>query len=99
MTTPAHDVGDLRRLAVLFKDLNDVAADPTGIIFKIREPDGVLTTFTFGVDSQLVKDATGNYHVDHSIIKAGRHAWRFEGTGVLQASEGTEFYGRRIEAA
>ncbi len=99
MTTPAHDIGDLRRLSVLFKDLNDVATDPTTIIFKIREPDGVLTTFTFGVDAELVKVATGSYHLDFAITKTGRHAWRFEGTGSLQAAEGAEFFARRTEAA
>ena len=99
MTTPAHDIGDLRRLAVLFKNLAGQPSDPTGIIFKIREPDDVLTTFTFGTDVELVKSSVGSYHVDFTISKSGRHVWRFAGSGNLVATEEQDFYARRTEAA
>ncbi len=97
MTTPAHDIGDLRRLTGQFKDIAGVVKDPTTITFKMREPDGVLTTHVF--PAVIVKDSTGTYHVDFTITKAGRHVWRFEGTGDVVATEEQDFFARRTEAA
>lgn len=94
MTTPAYDIGDLRRFEVTFTDINDVAADPTTITFKIREPDGTVTTYVYGTNSELVKDATGKYHVDWTVAKAGRHIVRWEGDGSLITAEEAEFYAK-----
>lgn len=99
MPTPAHDLGDLRRLSATFKDTAGAVTDPGTTTFVMREPDGVATTYVFPTNAELVKDSTGKFHVDWTIAKAGRHAWRFTGTvsGVVQ-SEGDEFYARRQEA-
>lgn len=97
MTTPAHDIGDLRRLTGQFKNIAGAVKDPTTITFKMREPDGVLTTHVF--PTVIVKDSIGTYHVDWTIAKAGRHVWRFEGVGALVATEEQDFYARRTEAA
>ena len=49
MTTPAHDIGDLRILSVVFTDAATppVETDPTTIVLTIKEPDGVILTENF----------------------------------------------------
>lgn len=99
MTTAAYDIGDLRRLSVAFKDINGAAADPTTVTFRMRKPDGTVTTYVFGTDSELVKDSVGNYHVDWTFALAGRHVWRFEGSaGGPVTTEEQDAYTRRKEA-
>ena len=48
-------VGDAPRLTGTFKNSAGLASDPTGITFKIKEPDGASTTYTYGTDAQLVR--------------------------------------------
>ena len=94
MATTVYDIGDLRRLQATFKNSAGAAADPTAITFFMREPDGVLTTYVYLTNAQLVKSATGIYYVDWTFAKAGRHGMRWEGTGALVSSEQSDFWAR-----
>jgi len=83
-------VGTKVRLSAAFADVADAAQDPGGVQFKIRAPDGTVTTYVYGTDAQLVKDSTGNYHVDWLIAASGVHRYRFAGvTSGQAAAEGT----------
>jgi hypothetical protein len=53
---------------------------------KYKTPRGVTTTLTYGVDVALVKDSTGNYHVDVDVTEAGQWWVRFYSTGTNQAA-------------
>jgi hypothetical protein len=64
----------------------------------MEEPDGVSTSYTYGVGGQLVKQDTGDYYVDWLIAQSGRHVWRIVGTGVATGEESGEFYAKRREA-
>lgn len=94
--TQAYDIGDAPRLAVAFTDYADAAADPTTISFVITEPDGVVVTYVYLTAEELVKDSTGNYHVDYAISKAGRHSFKFVGTGDVVSTQQSEFYVRKV---
>lgn len=96
--TQSYDIGDAPRLAVAFTDYADVEADPTVISFVMTEPDGVITTFIYLTDVELVKDSTGNYHLDYPITKAGRHLFKFVGTGAVVSTQTSEFYARVVVA-
>lgn len=91
MSISVFQIGDVARLSAAFTDANAAAADPGGVQFKIREPDGTVTTYVYGTDAQLVKDSTGNYHVDWLIDQAGRHRYRFAGVASGQAAAESEF--------
>ena len=97
MTTASYDIGDQRRLTVTFTDINDTAADPTGVTFVMVAPDGTQTSYIYLTDSELVKEGVGVYYVDFAITQRGRHAYRFAGTGAVVAAEAGEFYARRVE--
>jgi hypothetical protein len=93
--TLSYNIGDAPRLAVAFTNYADVAADPTAIVFTCLEPDGVEVVFTHGTDAELVKDSVGNYHVDYTITKQGRHNFKFVGTGAVVSTQQSDFYARR----
>jgi hypothetical protein len=86
-----YDQGDMVRLAATF-EIETVDTDPSTITFKILAPDGTVTTYVFGTDVQLERDAAGAYHVDWSVTKVGTYHYRFEGTGTAQAAQEGYFY-------
>lgn len=95
MTTTTRDLGDKCRLTCTFTNLAGADTDPTAVTFKMMEPDSTVTTYVYGVDAELVKSATGIYYVEWTADQAGRHLYRFVGTGtVAQAVEG-EIYAFR----
>jgi hypothetical protein len=87
-----HDKGDLVRCVGVFTDANGDPVDPAVLIFKFKTPGGTITTYTFGVDAQLVKDSTGTYHTDVDANAAGTWEYRYEGTGTGQAAGEAHFF-------
>lgn len=81
-----RDVGDGARLRGSFTDLSEVAADPTTVVFRMKEPDGTLTVYTSGVDVELVNDVVGGFYVDWTFTAEGEYYWRMEGTGAVIAA-------------
>lgn len=99
MVTTAYDIGDARRLSIAFTNLAGAAADPTAVTFTMREPDGTETAYVYGANAELVKSGTGAYYVDWAIGQAGRHVYRWVGTGTVAAAESAEFWARRTNQA
>lgn len=85
MTRNAYDIGDLVRCAGTFAS-SGANVNPSAVMFKVRSPAGVVTTYTYGQDAALVRDATGVYHVDVSADEPGDWAYRFWSTGTGQAA-------------
>jgi len=83
----SYHVGDLIRISAAFSTAAGVATDPTAVFAKYRDPGGTVTTLTYGVDVALVKDSTGNYHVDINADEAGKWLYRFYSTGTGQAMD------------
>lgn len=90
MTT--YDKGDLVRVSGMFADSAGVATDPTVVKFSFTNPAGTTTTYTYPTDVQLVKDSTGNYHVDIDASSSGTWLYRFYSTGTGQAAAEGEFF-------
>jgi hypothetical protein len=61
-----------------------VATDPTTIKLKFKTPAGVVTTYTYGVDAQVVRSGTGVYYFDLSFTTHGEWWYRAEGTGAVE---------------
>lgn len=78
--------GNEARCAVAFTRTSDgVGVDPAVVLFKYEDPSGNLTTLTYGVDAALVKDSTGNYHVDIDGDESVIWLCKWIGTGDNQA--------------
>ena len=80
------DQGDVVRCENEFSQ-NGTAIDPTAVFFQIKTPAGVPTTYQYGVDAALIKDSTGNYHVDIAANAGGTWQWRWYSTGTGAAAD------------
>lgn len=79
-----YDKGDLIRITGTFKDASLVAYDPTVVKCQVQTPAGVETTYTYPTDAAVVKDSTGNYHLDVSANASGTWWYRWYATGTGQ---------------
>lgn len=86
-----YDLGDVVRSTVAFTNLAGGAVDPGGVTFKLKSPLGVATTYVFPADLQIVKDSTGNYHVDLEPDRQGVWSVRWVGTGSNKAASESAF--------
>lgn len=86
-----YDLGVVVRLSAAFTNLAGAPVDPGGVTFKIKSPLGVITTYVYLVDGQLLKDSTGNYHVDFEPDKQGKWAVRWIGTSTNKGAEESFF--------
>lgn len=75
----------------LFKTSAGVAADPSVVKFSVKNPNGVITTYTYVTDVQVVKDSTGHYHVNVDANEAGTWYFRFFATGTGKAADESSF--------
>lgn len=81
-----------KQIAVTFKNASAAVTDPTTVTFTFRAPTGTVTTYTNGVDSQLVKDSTGVYHVNLTCSSAGAWHCVFKGVGVVNQAAYVTLY-------
>lgn len=79
---PSYDIGDVAIVSVAFTNQAGSAVDPATVLCRIKDPQGVIVNYTYLTHAELVRDSTGNYHVDLLLTKPGRWYARFEGTGT-----------------
>jgi hypothetical protein len=91
MSINVYDKGDLVQLPASFVDQNASPADPGGVSVKFQQPDGAITTYVYGADIAVVKDATGEYHLDVIVNLSGVWKYKWFGTGLVQTAEGGQF--------
>jgi hypothetical protein len=82
------DIGDRVRISVQIQ-VSGVDTDPTGLVFKWKEYGQDVATYTYGVDSEIVKDDTGNYHIDIDQTRSKTHQYVWEATGTAVGAEGS----------
>lgn len=86
MTEKNYDLGDLVRCTGNFKNTAGADINPTTITCQIKKPDSTITSYTYGTDAELIRDSTGNYHLDVNANAVGRWYYRFSSTGTGQAA-------------
>lgn len=62
--------------------------DPDGVVAKVLRPGETIPSEHAYLDSpdDIVRDDTGQYHLDVSADAAGEWAYRFEGSGTAQSA-------------
>lgn len=93
----SYDKNDVVRCSVEFKNTSGTLSDPSVVTFKIKNPAGTTTTYVYGTDAALVKDATGQYHIDVDIDSVGIYYYRFIGSGTLKAANEGKFTIKQTE--
>ena len=97
LTVNTYDIGDSIRCTITFATTAGVPTDPTTVTFKYRDPSGNEVTWVFGVDPEVIKDDTGDYHADVTLDEDGLWYYRWEGTGALIGAAEHGWYARRSE--
>jgi hypothetical protein len=85
------ELGQVVRQNVTFKNLAGVAVDPGALTVKVKSPLGVVTTYVYGTDAQVVKDSEGNYHIDLDLDGQGVWSGKWIGTGANKGSKKFNF--------
>lgn len=83
-------IGSRPKLSVDFRDRenNDALYDPSEVVLQVLPPDGVLRTYEYGVDLDVIKDADGQYHYYVNADQAGTWHWYWRsGEGDGQAAD------------
>lgn len=81
-----YDIGDRVRVTGTLRDAGGVLADADVVVAKYRDPGGIITVLTHGVDEELVHLDTGIYYFDVSPATPGKWDYRFESTGMGQGA-------------
>lgn len=85
-----YSKGQVVRVSALFENAAGTDLDPTAVLMKYKDPSGNITSLVYLTDAELVKDSTGNYHVDIDADESGAWYYRFYSTGTGQtANEGS----------
>lgn len=74
-----------------FSDADGDEQDPENVYFQFIEPEQDAVSYEYGVDPEVVKEATGIYYVDLDGSTIGDWKYRFYSTGVGQAASEATF--------
>lgn len=69
------------RLTLALYDDDGNPVDPDAVTFKLMSPCGAVTSYVYGVDTQVQKASAGNYYADVTPDAGGRWPFRWETTG------------------
>ncbi len=91
MSCEDYVVGQRPRFSAQFR-LGPALTDPASVKFIYKKPSGSSpVVLTYGVDLELVKEASGKYYVDLLLDEAGLWKWRYESTGVVDSAQQGSF--------
>ena len=85
--TNRYDLGDMPRIEANFTS-GTFACDPTTVTLKIKPPSGVIETISSG---QLTNPSMGTWYYDKEVDEVGQWWYRFEGDGIIVATEEAYF--------
>jgi phage gp36-like protein len=83
-----YDVGDVALIKLVLTNDSGQLVDATGVVLKVKKPDGTTTTYTFGTDPEVAHLGTGVYQATITLPQVGRYLYRWETTGPQSAEEG-----------
>jgi hypothetical protein len=86
-----YTTGTMVRLNGSFRTIYGVLDDPATVTFEMQVPDGTITTYTYGVDNELIRESEGNYYVDWTTSDVGTYTYRFASVGTVTAANENTF--------
>lgn len=90
-----YDIGDQARVQVTFTNLSGVATDPTAVSLQVVSPSRVSTMYYYGSPGQIFRTSAGVFYCDLDMTEHGIWAYRWLGTGAIQAAEEATLFVRR----
>jgi hypothetical protein len=86
-----YKVGTSVESRAQFFDEFGVALDPPSVVAKVQTPEGVETSYTYGVDAAVVRETLGVYHLWIETLTAGIYVCRWKGDGSVRVANEKEF--------
>lgn len=71
--------------------VNDALVDPSSVFAAVKNPNGTITIYTYGVDIALEKTAVGQYLVNVNANLPGTWHYRGYSTGTYKGSNEDSF--------
>ncbi len=78
-------VGSQLTLKAVFRTAEGEAANPSTVTMDLKDPAGVVTTYSYLTDNELTRTSTGHYEFLLVFDTAGTWYARWNGTGSLIA--------------
>lgn len=78
---------DVRFSVVITEVATDTEVNPTTVRFKLKDPTGTITTYTYGSGTDIVRPSTGNYYCDCTLSTKGTWYYRWESAGTYVGAE------------
>lgn len=89
-----YTLGQSPKLQATFRDDAGTLTDPTTVVFKVRTPGGVETTYTSA--DGVANDSPGVWSYQLAPLdEAGTWAYRVVGTGALDAAGEAQLFAER----
>lgn len=85
------DVGDTAVIPILTKTDEGVLSDPATLVVDIQPRGSAKTTYTWNVDTELVRSDIGTFELRHPITVGAIHLVRAITTGAVPAAEPAYF--------
>ena len=83
--------GTMVRNNAVFRTLANDVSDPVTVTFKMEIPSGVITTYEYGTDVELVRASEGVYYVDWTTVTSGSYKYRFSSVGTVTGANEAQF--------
>src|SRR6267142_3819766 len=78
--------GSVVRVIGTFTNAAGASIDPADVFFSYKDPNGVITTNHYGVDSQPLRSGVGVYTYTIQADVSGIYSYKFLSTGIRKAS-------------
>lgn len=75
-----------------FYDVEGNLVDPVPLEFKFKTPGGVITTYTYGTNAQVVRRSLGKYTVDVLGNEAGVWSYRYNAGATPRTAVEEQFF-------
>lgn len=79
--------GGTKRVSVIFTDDDEEYVDPTTVSLTVRDSHNNELTYVYGTDAAVIRDTTGNYHVDIVPTFGGKWQVAWKSTGPVTRIE------------
>jgi len=87
-----YDFGELVKVSATFKNATTGGViDPDVVNLSVRTTAGVVTTYTFSVDANLIKEDVGQYYAMINVNQTGFWFYRWWSAGFGQTAKEKEF--------
>jgi hypothetical protein len=87
-----YNIGDVVKIPLLAENTSGTDVDPGTLTLTIKAPGIAAVVYTYGVDSEIVRTAAGIFYLLYTTTTAGKHYYRWNGTGSNAGTLQGHFY-------